>query len=277
MRLLRQRSGSSLCYACGKLNHVGAARCFYCGARRPGLWGFAPVVTRLVGRVGFARIVSAVCVVAYVAALALDPTAAFRPRGLFGILAPSLAALDVMGMTGAWAGAGGRWWTLITAVYLHAGPLHLLFNLLWVNQLAPAVEDAFGRARLAIIFTGSGVAGFALSNLAGIGYSVGASGAVFGLLGALVYFGRARGGRFGAAVFRQYGQWAILLLVLGFVMPGVNNLAHVGGFAGGYLAGLALGHEERTTERGWHGLLAVGALGLTAVCFVLALWTGFAR
>lgn len=274
---MRQRSGSSLCYACGKLNHVAAPACFHCGARRPGLWGFGPVAGRLVGRLDFGRIVSTVCVTAYLAALALDPGAMARPRGLFGILSPSPGALDVMGMTGAFAWAAGRWWTLVTAVYLHAGLLHLLFNLLWIRQLAPAVEEAFGRARLAVIFTISGVSGFVLSNLAGVGFSVGASGAVFGLLGALVYYGRARGGWFGLAVLRQYGQWAALLFVLGFLMPGVNNLGHLGGFAGGYVAGLALGHAERTAERGAHGLLALGVLGLTAACFALALWTGLAR
>jgi rhomboid protease GluP len=188
-----------------------------------------------------------------------------------------MGALDALGMTGAYAWADGRWWTLITAVYLHGGLLHLIFNLLWINQLATAVEDTFGRARLVLIFTASGVAGYVVSNLAGVGFSVGASGAVFGLLGALVYYGRARGGWFGVAVFRQYGQWALLLFVLGFVMPGVNNLAHLGGFAGGYLAGLMLGHGERTPERGVHGLLAAGTLGLTAVSFGLALWAGLIR
>jgi rhomboid protease GluP len=180
-------------------------------------------------------------------------------------------------MTGAYPWAAGRWWTLITAIYLHGGVLHLLFNVLWVNQLAPAVEEAFGRARLVLIFTAGGVAGYVVSNLAGVSFSVGASGAVFGLLGALVYYGRARGGWFGVAVFRQYGQWALLLFVLGFIMPGVNNLAHLGGFAGGYLAGLALGHGEGATERGVHGLLAAATLGLTLVSFGLALWTGFLR
>jgi hypothetical protein len=57
-------------------------------------------------------------------------------------------------------------------------------------------------------------------------------------------------------------------------MPGVNNVAHLGGFAGGYLAGLVLGHGEQAREQGLYGLLAAGTLGLTAVSFGLALWTG---
>jgi rhomboid protease GluP len=193
---------------------------------------------------------------------------------VFGILAPGGGALDLLGMTGAYALAQGRWWTLLTAVYLHGGLLHLLFNLIWIHQLAPAVEETFGGARLVLLFTAGGVAGYALSGVAGVGFSVGASGAVFGLLGAMVCYGRTRGGWFGMAVFRQYGQWALLLLVLGFLMPGVNNLAHLGGFAGGYVAALALGHGERAAERGIHAVLAGAALALTGVAFALALWTG---
>jgi rhomboid protease GluP len=273
--VFRQRTGSSLCYVCGKLNRIDAAACFYCGARKPGLWGFGPAVGRLAGRLDVARAVTVVCAVAYLAALALDPGALARPRGMFGILAPSGPALEALGMTGAYAWALGRWWTLVTAIYLHGNLLHIVFNMLWVNQLAPGVQEAFGRARLILIFTAGGVAGFLLSNLLGIAFSVGASGAVFGLLGAMVAYGRSRGGTFGVAVFRQYGQWALILFVLGFLMPGVNNLAHGGGFAGGYLAARALGPEERNPERPWHRMAAAATVAVTVACFGLSLWTAW--
>jgi rhomboid protease GluP len=274
---VRQRSGSSLCYACGKLNRIDIARCFHCGAPRPGLWGFAPWLAWLTRRLSFGRLVSVVCVVAYLAALALDPQAALRPRGFLGALAPSGAALDTLGMTGAYAWAQGRWWTLVTAIYLHGGILHLVFNVLWINQLAPAVEDVYGRARLVAIFTVAGVLGFVVTVLVGVPFSVGASGAVFGLLGALVFYGRHRGGWFGVAVFRQYGQWALVLFILGFLMPGVNNLAHAGGFAGGYVAAQLLGYGERAPERGGHQLAAVAAIALTALSFALTIWSALAR
>ena len=275
--MFRQMSGSSLCYACGKINRVDAPICFYCGARNPGLWGFGTALGRLAGRLDFGRAVIVVRAAAYLASLALSRGSLGRPRGMFDILGPSMSALDLLGMTGSYALSQGRWWTLVTAIYLHAGLLHILFNMLWVNQLAPAVEAAFGRARLVIIFTAGGVAGFVLSDLAGISFSVGASGAVFGLLGALVFYGRSRGGTFGLTVFRQYGQWALVLLALGFLMPGVNNLAHAGGLAGGYLAGLALGHQERGREPGALRLVAVATGLVTAACFALAIWTAVGR
>ncbi len=100
MGVFRKRSGSALCYACGKLNRVDAAVCFYCGRRQPGLWGFAPALGWLIGRVSVAKAITLVCGAAYLLALGLDPGALTRPRGLFNLLSPSSAALDALGMTG---------------------------------------------------------------------------------------------------------------------------------------------------------------------------------
>jgi len=275
--MFRQRTGSSLCYRCGKLNRVDAAECFYCGARRPGLWGFAPLAGRLVGRLDFAGAVTAVCVALYFVSILLDPAAAFRARNPFDMLSPSDRALVRLGMAGAAPWAAGWWWTLITGVYLHGSLLHIVFNLLWVRQLAPAVEQLFGRARLVVIYTVAGVLGFVLSNLVGIRFTLGASGAVFGLLGAMVAYGRSRGGVFGVAVLRQYGQWALFIFIASFFLAGVNNWGHAGGFAGGYLAASVLGHLERRPERGVDRLAALGAVAVTVLSFALAIWNGFLR
>lgn len=255
---------------------MDAAVCFYCGARRPGLWGFGPLASRLIGRLDFAGAVTIACVIAYVASILLDPSAALTvPRSPFGLLSPGDHALVRLGMTGEVAMRMGWWWTLITAIYLHGSLLHIVFNLLWVRQLAPAVQELFGPARLVVIFTAGGVAGFVLSNFASGTWTIGASGAVFGLLGAMVAYGRTRGGTFGAAVLRQYGQWAILMFIFGFFMAGVNNWGHGGGFVGGYLAALVVGHGEHRSERGLDRMLALATVGLTGVAFALALWNGF--
>jgi len=68
-----------------------------------------------------------------------------------------------------------------------------------------------------------------------------------------------------------------VIFVLGFLMPGINNLAHGGGFVGGYVAGLLVGHNERSPERGFHRLAALALLALTVLGFVLTLWTMFVR
>src|SRR5262249_41228887 len=153
----------------------------------------------------------------------------------------------------------------------------LLFNLLWVRQLAPEVEELFGQARLMVIFTAGGVLGFLFSNFAHVAFSVGASGAIFGLLGALVSYGRGRGRAFGRALVRPDGRGALILFVLGFLMPGVDNLAHAGGFVGGYLAGSTLGSRERRPETTADSALSALVLVLTLVSFGLALWTAFVR
>jgi rhomboid protease GluP len=191
------------------------------------------------------------------------------------LLSPSLWALDRLGMAGALAWQVGRWWTLITAIYLHGGLLHILFNVLWIRQLGPAVEELYGPARLAVIFTAAGAGGFWLSNFARVPFTIGASGSIFGLLGAMVAFGRQRGGVFGSLVFRQYGQWALVLFILGFLMPGVNNLAHLGGFLGGLAAGAVVRPLERRRESLIDQLLLLGVVALTGLALSLALYEGF--
>ena len=276
--MLRQRSGSSLCYACGKLNRVDASVCFYCGRRNPGLWGFGSTIGRLVGGLDFAALVTVVAVTAYVVSLALDPRAALAPRGVFDLFAPGQDALIALGMAGARPWHAGRWWTVLTAIYLHGSLLHILFNLLWIRQLLPDVEEVYGQARTIVIFTLSGATGFLLSDAAGHRFTLGASGAIFGVLGAMVWYGRRRGGRFGAAVLRQYGSWALILFLFGlFSGMGVDNWGHAGGFLGGWLVGSVVGAGDQRPERGIHPLLAASCLGLTAVAFALQLWTGFAR
>ena len=99
----------------------------------------------------------------------------------------------------------GRWWTVLSAGWLHGSALHILFNMMWVRQLGPATADIYGAGRMVIIYTIAGVVGFLLSSVAGLLISercrfrscgardstLGASAPIFGLLGALVYYGRA--------------------------------------------------------------------------------------
>ena len=193
------------------------------------------------------------------------------------MFSPSHRALIDLGMTGAIPWARGEWWTLLTAIYLHGNLLHILFNVLWIRQLGPAVEEIYGASRLAVIFIGSGAAGFYVSTAVGVPFTVGASAAIFGLLGAMVAYGQKRGGSvYGAMVLRQYGQWALVIFVFGFFMSGVNNIAHAGGFAGGLGAGLVLSFGDRRNETPLERALALGLIAFTAVSFALALWTAFA-
>src|SRR5438093_4269151 len=273
--MFRKTTGAILCPSCGRLTNADAPVCLVCGRRNPGMWGFGGPLARLFRSWNFANAVTAACIGLYVVSLVFDPRGALAPRGPFEIFSPTGRALEALGMTGSVAWLEGRWWTLLTAIYLHGGVLHILFNVLWIRQLGPEVEKLYGPARLVVIFTVSGAAGFVVSNSIGVPFTIGASGAIFGLLGAIVAFGRKRGGVFGQMVLRQYGQWALVLFVLGFVMSGVDNFAHAGGFAGGFGAGLVLSFSDRRNETLLERVVAGGLIAMTALAFALALWTAF--
>lgn len=163
---------------------------------------------------------------------------------LLGVGIESLAGVDWVQDVGArytMAVWEGEVWRLLTAVFLHAGLLHLVLNTWALLAVGPAVEAIFGPARMLAIYLTSGVVGNAASTLWGGEASVGASGAIFGLFGALVFFGLRHRER----LSRRY--WGALLptvvgnLVYGFTQPRIDNWAHLGGLAGGFLGSIAVG------------------------------------
>ncbi|MBM3791246.1 MAG: rhomboid family intramembrane serine protease [Acidobacteria bacterium] len=282
--LRRQKTGSVVCVACGKLVGVNDPVCMNCGRRNPGLWGFAPMLRRLGNDLGFVTIVTGACSALYAASLLVD-TGGIRTGGMLSFLAPSTRSLFMFGASGAIPVFGyDRWWTFLSAGWLHGGLLHILFNLLWIRQLAPATAELYGAPRMIVLYTASSVAGFVLSSAAGfylawfpIGFlrgaqfTIGASAAIFGLLGALVYYGRRTGSSY---VGSQAKTYAVILFVFGFIMPGIDNFAHLGGFLGGY--GISAWLDPMKPERIDHVILALACLVGTALSILASLLTGFA-
>lgn len=132
----------------------------------------------------------------------------------------------------------GQWWRLVTPLFVHAGLAHVFVNMYSLYVLGPVVERFFGSARTLAVYLASGVVGVAFSLALTPQPSVGASGAIFGLLGALTGFlalHRRLFGRGAAVQLRQLVFIALLNLALGLA-PGIDNWGHVGGL----LAGLAL-------------------------------------
>ena len=281
MRMFRQKTGSVVCASCGSLVGVNDDKCYTCGRRNPGLWGFGPALRRFGNDMGFVSLVMYGCAMLYMATLivTLLRQESIMGLSLFGILGPSNVTLFLFGASGALPTfVYGRWWTLLSAGWLHGGALHILFNIMWIRQLGPVVADIFGAARMIIIYTIAGVCGFLLSSLLGwylpgvafIGggqFTVGASAPIFGLLGALVHYGK-RGGS--SLVKAEAMGYAITLFALGLFMPGggVDNAAHAGGFAGGYLASLWLDPLKR--ERMDH---FIGAALCLLVTVLAILWS----
>jgi rhomboid protease GluP len=165
-----------------------------------------------------------------------------------------------------------HWWTLVSASYLHGGILHIVFNMLALRQISPLVIREYGTHRMIVIYTLSGVGGFLASYLAGVGFTIGASAAVCGLIGAALYYGKRRSDNYGRAVYRQVGGWALGIVLFGLLVPGINNWAHGGGMTAGFLMGLLMGYQERKKENMRHRLLgSLCVFGTAAVLF----WTVF--
>jgi rhomboid protease GluP len=252
-----------LCPSCRKLISISAPQCPFCGVKNPGLYGYGPALAGTLSRLDPVSLIPKVCLVLYVVALVLDLRSALRPQGGFlQILSPGLAALRLLGATSSVDLALGRPWTLLTAIYLHGGILHILFNMLWIRSLGPETQRCYGPARFFVIWTLAGAVGFFLSNLRAGSVSLGASGSIFGLFAALIVYGRSVGEMH---ITRQLWQWAIILGVMGFLIPGVDNLAHIGGFAGGWVTATVL----RPRGGGGRGvlLLALALLALTLLGF----------
>ena len=259
---MRQTEGSLVCARCGKLIGINESECPYCGAWRPGLYGFAPALQRLVGnRLDLVSVILVACISLYAASLLLQPEAIFS-GGLMSFGSPGRRALYQLGMTSGIVFGDGWWWTLLTANYLHGSLLHIFFNMMWVRNLAPAATEVYGPARTFVLFNISGAAGFYLSNVM-TGYeTIGASAGIFGLLAALIVYGRKRGS---SMVTQQLWQWAVILAVLGFIIPGINNWAHGGGFAGGWVAAQLMGLSDERREGTGVIVTALGLIAVTAV------------
>jgi len=275
----RQTSGSVVCVSCGYLVGVKDDKCYHCGRRNPALFGFAPALRSLGHDAGFVPFVTGFCALMYVLALLWGGIS--MSGGMLGFLAPRAESNFLFGASGAApVFEYGRWWTVLSASWLHGGLLHIGFNVMWIRQLAPAVGELYGPGRMVIIYIAAGVAGFAASSfaghfinlpwpLSGADLTVGASASIFGLLGALVYYGR-RGGS--SLVRGQALSWALTMGIFGLIMPGIDNYAHAGGFAGGYLVGRVL--DPLQPEQINHIFLAVVCLALSVLAIVASVVHG---
>ena len=273
MAFQRQTSGSVVCPSCGRLVGVNEQRCPHCGRVSPSLWGWGHLLRGLGDDFGFIKLTIGACALLYVLSLLADPSA-IGTGGVLRMLSPGVDAMRRFGASGAEPVFGlGRWWTVLSASWLHGSLLHILFNMLWVRQLGPAVARLYGPGRMVLIYVVGGAAGFIMSSVMflfrlpffGAPLTLGASAAVFGLLGALVYYGR----RGPSAIGQQAWTWALVLFLFGFLMMGVDNAAHLGGFGGGYLAAVWL--NPLKPESQGHLVAALVALAASALAVLASI------
>ena len=275
----RQTSGSIVCPGCGRLVGVRDEKCLGCGRANPGLWGFAPWLQRLGRDFGFTEVIIAGCSVLFVITLLLrDPESI--GGGIFSLLSPGRKALFLFGSSGSLpVFTFGRWWTVLSAAWLHGGILHIVMNMLWIRQLVPVLTQFYGVGRLVIIYTVSSIAGFGVTSFMGLlnlpgplhgaSFTVGASAPLFGLFGALVLYGQRTGS---SMLSRQVWQWVIIFTVIGLLIPFVDNWAHLGGFAGGWLAARYL--DPMKPESPQHLVAALVCLGATLLSIIISVLHG---
>jgi rhomboid protease GluP len=132
----------------------------------------------------------------------------------------------------------GEWWRFVTPVFLHANLIHLAFNSWVLFDLGPAVEGLYGPQKFLVLYVMTGAASFGLSFLWNpVPISVGASGAIFGLIGVMIAYGYRNRRGAGEAVRNMFVRWAVYMLAFGLIIPGIDNAAHIGGLVSGIAFG----------------------------------------
>jgi rhomboid protease GluP len=275
----RRTTGSVVCPACGSLVGVKDERCYTCGRANPGLWGFGPMLRQLGSDMGFVPLVMTGSVVMFLLSLLLSH------GDVSPLLGPSGDALFLLGASGAYpVFIGNQWWTVLSATWLHANAVHIVFNMMAARSFGPATAEMIGPARTVIIYTVSGVTGFLLSSVLaryiylpipffhGSAFVVGASASICGLLGALLHYGQRSGSSFIVSQIRFYALW---FLISGVILPNVDNAAHVGGFLGGYATSWFF--NPLTRERGDHMIVAALCLAATVLAVIASVVVGLSR
>jgi rhomboid protease GluP len=247
------------------------------------MWGFAPVLTRFGRDMGFVPFVMTSCIALFAATLLTSPQ-------IGGFLSPHYFSLYLFGASGyfpVFEGIplehehleGGRWWTFLTATWLHGGVIHIAMNMMSIRNIAPLVAEYFGASRMIIIYVISGVTGFALSTVMSLfllnvpfigsgGFTVGASASIAGLIGAVYLYGHRTGS---SGITEQARFWVISFLIMGFLLPRIDNWAHIGGLLGGYVSAKLL--DPLSRERLDHFLIALILLVVSAIAIVVSVIT----
>jgi rhomboid protease GluP len=178
----------------------------------------------------------------------------FIAEGLLGG-STNLQVLETLGANVPPLVQEGQYWRLVASMFLHIGILHLAVNGWALYQLGSLFEILLGSSRLLLVYFASGIAGSIASVMfSRAELSAGASGAIFGLMGALIAFLLKRRENLtpqAKSLLMQLVGWAVVNVVFGFSVKGIDNAAHLGGAAAGFLLGLVLrpaGAPSRSSE-----------------------------
>jgi len=203
-------------------------------------------------------------IVLYLTSLFIVPAAVNYDLNPMVFLSPATGVLFKLGASGTFpVFAEDRWWTLITANYLHGSLLHLLFNVSALRAVGRINVEIYASSRTFLIYFLGGLFSMMVSSLAGIPLTLGASGAVCALIGSMSYNDwRASKGDLKRRI-TSVGIWILLLVVTGLVMPNVNNWAHAAGLISGFLLGFLFWRKPSQIEAGVFRVSATACMLLT--------------
>jgi len=255
-----QQPRPKICPSCGSLVGISATRCHQCGTNLN--FSMAAVSKGLSGFFGGHAPVTTVIMIVNLAMFAVSwmaTASAGQGGGLSILWGMNGIALYRLGESFPYAiFILNQWYRLITAMYLHGGLIHIGFNLMILLDIGPVVEEVYGSAKFLFFYTAAGVVGFLASALSGHP-SVGASAPILGLIGLMIAITTKRSGAHMQQLKSRLISWVISIFVLGFIVPGVDNWAHGGGLAAGFVLGklfadrLPMNDTERRTAYalGW--------------------------
>ncbi len=170
----------------------------------------------------------------------------------------------------------GQYWRWITACFLHEGVIHIGFNMWALYDIGQIVESFYGGSKFLFFYIVTGIFGYLISSMFAF-VSLGASGAIFGVLGVMIAYGVRRSHTAQGRQLRSVAvRWAIYALVLAFLIPHVDNAAHIGGLASGFVLGMIVGDDPPLTEEQTRRWMVVGwaiVIVVAAAFFLMARWT----
>lgn len=234
-----------ICPACGALVGINATRCHECGANlRFSLAALSKGFAEFFG--GHAPMTTGLLIlnILMFGVTWMAATAEGQGGGLSILWGMGGEAAYRLGDIFPWSiFQQHQWYRLVTAMFLHGGLIHIGFNMMVLMDIGPVVEEVYGSARYLFLYTVCGVCGFVLSAFAGHS-SLGASGAILGLIGLMIAITTKRGGLAMQSLRSRLISWVVTIFVIGFLMPGIDNWAHFGGLATGFALGKVFADRE---------------------------------
>ena len=261
-----QQPRPKLCPNCGSLVGINATRCHNCGTNLR--FSMAAVNRSLSGVFSGPAPITTALLVANLLMFGVEWMAAVAQGGGGGLSILWSMGGEASYRLGMSAPYGiyvqHQWFRLITAMFLHGGLIHIGFNMMSLMQLGPALEELYGSARYFFLYIVTGAFGFLASSFIGH-YSLGASGGLLGLVGAMLAITTKRGGSYMRELRSRLISSVVILFVLGFMGMGIDNWAHGAGLAAGFVLGKIFADRQPMDVRekqianalGWLAGLAV--------------------